>query len=91
MKKMKLPPGYKVFDASEHLTDEAMITGYLTAAAEDSNPDVFILALGDVAKARGMAKSPRLRGWGGKACTRRSRPARIRALRPSPPSATRWA
>jgi hypothetical protein len=29
---------------------------YLSVAAEDTNPDVFIAALGDVAKARGMAQ-----------------------------------
>jgi len=31
-----------------------MIAEYLAAALEDSNPDVFLSALGDVAKARGM-------------------------------------
>ena len=31
-----------------------LVAEYLTAAMEDDNPDVFIAALGDVAKARGM-------------------------------------
>ena len=64
MKKMKLPPGYTIFDASKHLTSETIIAEYLSAAAEDPNPDVFILALGDVAKARGMAKIAKKAGLG---------------------------
>jgi probable addiction module antidote protein len=38
---------------------------YLTAAAEDSNPDVFLAALGDVAGARGMAQIAKDSGLGG--------------------------
>ena len=44
------------FDAANYLDNEEMIAEYLAAALEDSNPDVFLSALGDVAKARGMAK-----------------------------------
>ena len=33
-----------------------MIAEYLAAALEDDNSDIFLSALGDVAKARGMAK-----------------------------------
>lgn len=33
-----------------------MIAEYMCAASEDGNPDVSLSALGDVAKARGMAK-----------------------------------
>ena len=44
------------FDAADYLDSEEMIAEYLAAALEDSNPDVFLSALGDVAKARGMAK-----------------------------------
>ena len=43
------------FDASSHLDNEEVIAEYLSAAAEDENPDVLLLALADVAKARGMA------------------------------------
>lgn len=48
--------GFAVFDFSEYLDDEAVIAEYLTAAAEDPNPSVFLSALGDVAKARGMTQ-----------------------------------
>ena len=42
------------FDPSAYLDDEATIAEYLTAALEDENPDVFLSAIGNVAKARGM-------------------------------------
>ncbi len=63
-KKLKLPPGYKVFDASDYLDSEEMIAEYLIAAAEDPNPELFVLALGDVAKARGMGKVAKKSGLG---------------------------
>jgi len=44
------------FDAADYLDSEEMIAEYLAAALEDSNQDVFLSALGDVAKVRGMAK-----------------------------------
>lgn len=42
------------FDPSAFLDDEEVVAEYLTAALEDSNPDVFLAAVGHVAKARGM-------------------------------------
>lgn len=44
------------FDVTEHLNNEEVIAEYLAAAMEDDNPDVFLAALADVAKARGMAQ-----------------------------------
>jgi len=44
----------KPFDTSAFLDDDEVIAEYLTAALEDSNPDVFLAAIGQVAKARGM-------------------------------------
>ena len=57
-------PVYAPFDLSRHLDDDDVIVEYLAAAAEDANPDVFIAALGDVAKARGMAQIARDSGLG---------------------------
>ena len=37
---------------------------YLSAAAQDPNPDVFVAALGHVAKARGMARIAKDSGLG---------------------------
>lgn len=44
------------FAASDYLDSEEMIAEYLSAALEDDNPDVFLSALGDAVKARGIAK-----------------------------------
>ena len=43
------------FDASEYLVSEEVITEYLTVALEDPDPDAFLMAVRDVAKARGIA------------------------------------
>jgi probable addiction module antidote protein len=43
------------FAAADYLDSEEMIAAYLSAALEDENPDVFLAALADVAKARGIA------------------------------------
>jgi probable addiction module antidote protein len=47
---------FSTFDAAEFLDNDEVIAAYLTAALADDNPDVFIAALGDVAKARGMSQ-----------------------------------
>lgn len=62
------------FDASEFLDDEEMIAEYLSAAMEDDNPDVFIAALGDVAKARGISEIARSSGLGRESLYKSLRP-----------------
>ncbi len=52
------------FDASDYLDSEAVIAEYLNAALEDENPSVFLQAVADVAKARGMAKLAKDTGLG---------------------------
>ena len=42
------------FDPADFLDNDEVIAEYLTAALEDENPDVFLSAVGDVARARGM-------------------------------------
>jgi probable addiction module antidote protein len=49
-------PRTRPFDTSDFLDDDEIIAEYLTAALEDSDPDVFLTAIGQVAKARGMAR-----------------------------------
>lgn len=46
---------FKRFEASDFLKSEAAIEEFLATAIEDSNPDVFLAALSEVAKARGIA------------------------------------
>lgn len=52
------------FDAADYLDSEEMIAEYLTAALEDENPDLFLAALADVAKARGMSAIAQSTGLG---------------------------
>ena len=47
---------FTTFDAADYLDDEETIAEYITAALEDPNPDVFLSAVRDVARARGMAQ-----------------------------------
>lgn len=54
----------KPLDISEYLDDDIVIAEYLRAAVEDPNPDVFLSALGDVAKARGMSYLAQQTGLG---------------------------
>lgn len=44
--------------------NEEVIAEYLAAALEDPNPDVFLHAVGDVAKARGISKVAKNAGLG---------------------------
>ena len=44
------------FDAADYLNDEETVAESITAALEDPNPDVFLTAVRDVARARGMAR-----------------------------------
>jgi probable addiction module antidote protein len=52
------------FDAADYLGDAEVAAEYLAACLEDENPAVFLAALADVAKARGMAKVARASGLG---------------------------
>ena len=52
------------FDAAAYLDNDEVIAEYLTAAVEDPDPEVFLAALGDVAKARGMAQIAKDAGLG---------------------------
>ena len=52
------------FDAADYLDDEETIAEFLTAALEDQNPDVFLSAVRDVARARGMAQLAKDAGLG---------------------------
>ena len=52
------------FDAADYLVNDETIAEYITAALEDSNPDVFLAAVRDVARARGMAQLAKDAGLG---------------------------
>ncbi|GMQ83789.1 MAG: putative addiction module antidote protein [Gammaproteobacteria bacterium] len=52
------------FDASDYLDSEEAIAEYLTAALENPDPDAFLIAVRDVAKARGIANVAAQAGLG---------------------------
>jgi probable addiction module antidote protein len=58
--KAKLLP----FDAARYFTDDAAIAEYMTAVLETDDPDLLLLALGDVARAKGMAQVAKDSGLG---------------------------
>ena len=57
-------PKVRPFDPSEFLDDDEVVAEYLTAALEDPNPDVFLAAVGHVAKVRGMGAIAESTGLG---------------------------
>jgi probable addiction module antidote protein len=64
MKKTKTHRKLLPFDAARYLTDEAAIAEYMTAVLEANDPDLLLLALGDIARARGMAQIAKETGLG---------------------------
>ena len=52
------------FDASDYLDNEETIAEYLAAALENPDQDAFLIAVGDVAKARGIANVAARAGLG---------------------------
>ena len=64
MSKPKEPVKLLPFDAARYLTDDAAVAEYFTAVLETDNPDLLLLALADVARARGMAQIAKDAGLG---------------------------
>lgn len=52
------------FDAARYLDDDDAIAEYMTAVLETNDPDLLLLALGDVARAKGMAQVAKDAGLG---------------------------
>jgi len=50
------------FDAAEFLETEEDIAAYLDAVLEDNDPQLLNIALGDIARARGMSEVARQAG-----------------------------
>ena len=52
------------FDAARYLNDDEAIAEYMTAVLEANDPDLLLLALADVARAKGMAQVAKDAGLG---------------------------
>jgi len=52
------------FDAADYLDNDETIAAYISAALEDGDPDLFLTAVTDVARARGMTQLAKDTGLG---------------------------
>lgn len=57
---MKLHP----FDAARYLGNDDAVAEYMVAILETENPDLLLMALGDIARAKGMAQVAKDAGLG---------------------------
>lgn len=64
MTKTKVAPKLVVFDAARYLKDDEAIAEYMTAILETNDSDLLLLALSDVARAKGMAQVAKDAGLG---------------------------
>lgn len=64
MTKTKAPLKLVAFDAARYLDDDAAIAEYMTAVLETNDPDLLLVALSDVARAKGMAQVAKDAGLG---------------------------
>lgn len=53
VKKLKITD-FAVFDAVDYLKTDKDMADYLNAVLEDGDPALFVAAIGDIAKAKGM-------------------------------------
>lgn len=52
------------FDATRYLTDDEAVAEYMNAVLETEDSDLFLLALGDIARVRGMTQIAKASGLG---------------------------
>ena len=52
------------FDAARYLDSDEAVAEYMSAMLEANDPDLLLLALGDVARAKGMAQVAKEAGLG---------------------------
>jgi probable addiction module antidote protein len=62
----KSSPSMKLvaFDAARYLDSDEAVAEYMSAMLEANDPDLLLLALGDVARAKGMAQVAKEAGLG---------------------------
>ncbi len=64
MSEVAVPRKLVAFDAARYLNDDEAIAEYMTAVLETDDADLLLLALGDVARAKGMAQVAKDAGLG---------------------------
>lgn len=53
-----------IFDVADYLDDEQTIAEYLNASIDDPNPEMLLLAIKNIARARGMTQLAKTTGLG---------------------------
>jgi probable addiction module antidote protein len=79
------------FDPAEFLDSEEVIAEYLSAAIEDPNPDVFLRAMANAARARGIGEIAKSSGLGRESLYKALAPGAKVRTKPSVRCLTRWA
>lgn len=64
MTQAKKPAALVPFDAARYLTDDAAVAEYMSAVLDTGDADLLLLALADVARARGMTQVAKDAGLG---------------------------
>jgi probable addiction module antidote protein len=64
MTRAKAKPKLIPFDAARYLDGDAAIAEYMSVVLESNDPDLLLLALADVARAKGMAQVAKDAGLG---------------------------
>lgn len=64
MKKSSSSMKLVAFDAARYLDSDEAVAEYMSAVLEANDPDLLLLALGDVARAKGMAQVAKEAGLG---------------------------
>ncbi len=64
MTKAQAPLKLVAFDAAKYLKDDLAIAEYMSAVMEANDPGLLLLALGDVARAKGMTQVAKDAGLG---------------------------
>ena len=64
MKAPKKLPKLLPFDAARYLHDEAAIAEYVSVVLEAEDPDLLLMALSDIARAKGMSEVAKASGLG---------------------------
>lgn len=62
--KAKAPLKLVPFDAARYFNDDEAVAEYMTAVLETNDPDLLLLALSDIARAKGMAQIAKDAGLG---------------------------
>jgi probable addiction module antidote protein len=62
--KTKSPLKLVAFDAARYLDDDEAVAEYMTAVLETNDADLLLLALSDIARAKGMAQVAKDAGLG---------------------------